>query len=286
MFEEAKQALEKSIDTPAPDAPVQESAPPIEAPVEAIELAKLKKFTMDGEEVSYDDLKKERLRQRDYTRKTQELAEDRRKFETESKYDLNVAKDLKVLWAEPWRADEFRKLYPTQYHEYADEVERKYKSAPGLWSKSQAADRPAESSTEQTDYKKLIEETISQRLKPIEEREERQKEQVHLAELDAMETKLMQKYKYANKFEVYGSAEYLSNQGKALNEKNWDDLFKESHDRTLNLIKQAKAEEFNQQKLANEKLKDVQGGGGIPGEAPVVPKGIKEATRMFLNTSR
>ena len=42
------------------------------------------KVEVDGEEITVEELKRDRLRQRDYTRKTQELAELRRQVETQS----------------------------------------------------------------------------------------------------------------------------------------------------------------------------------------------------------
>lgn len=298
-FEQAHQAMEQAINTQAPDtqtsAPeaspqvdVTTGQPQTQTPQSVADLAKLQKFMLDGEELTYDQIKKERLRQKDYTRKTQELAEEKRTFQSESKYAVNLPKDLDVLMSQPWRAAEFRKLYPDQYHGYADRIERMYKDAPALWSKSEAPKEQAPQA-QQPDIEKMIEDRISNRLKPYEEKDRREQEKTYLAQMDATEAKLIQKYKRANKFEVYAAAEYLAKgdennpDGRELNDQDWEKLFKDSHDRTVALIKQAQTEDFNEQKLANNKLKDVQSGGGIPGEAPVVAKDIKAATKRFLN---
>lgn len=297
MFDQQKLEMEQQIgNAPAEGtqetAPQQateeiQAAPEAKSPQEIADLAKLSKFMLDGKEYTYDELKKERMRLEDYTRKTQELAEKRKTFETESKYAVNFDKDLEVLMAQPWRADEFRKLYPKEYHRHADKIERLYKQAPALWSTSETQDQGQQRSTQQPDIKKLIEETVSERLRPMEEKEARDAERTYLAEMDARETKLMQKYKRANKFEVYAAAEYLSKEGedgqpKQLADQDWEKLFKDSHERTVAMIKEARADEFNQQKQANKQLKDVQSGGGVPGEAPVVPRSLKEAKEHFL----
>ncbi len=304
-LEEARQQIQEQFpsnsETPAPD--TQETAPESptveagaekqpETPQEIADLAKLQKFLLDGKEYTVEELKKERMRLQDYTRKTQELAEERRKHQESAKYETNLPKDLEVLWEQPWRAEEFRKLYPSGFHHLADRIERLYKANPGQWSTSEAREDRGQTDQRdsQVDIEQLIERKVSERLKPLEEKEAREQEKLYLAEMDATETRLMQKYKFANKAEVYALAEYLSNgdennpEGKELEAADWEKIFKDSHERQVAMIKQAQSENFNQQKAANQKLKDVASGGGVPGEAPVVPKNLKEAKDMFLKT--
>lgn len=252
------------------------------------DLSKFKKILLDGQELSLDELKKERLRESDYRRKTMELAEERKQHQESAKFDVAYRSDLKVIKSQPWRAAEFYKMYPSEYHDEVKWIEKLYKDNPSLWADGEPQGQKQATRPDQgPDLEKLVEEQISRRLKPLEEKEARERERTYLAEMDSRETKLMQKYKRANKFEVYAAAEYLSKEGdngepRALTDTDWEKLFKESHERTVDMIKQAQAEEFNNQKQANAKLKDVQSGGGIPGEAPVVPRSLKEAKEHFL----
>lgn len=286
MFQEQANQLEQQItqaanpSQEAPGKPSPEGQAPEAKPTAVADLSKFEKILLDGEELSPQDLKKQRMLEADYRRKTTELAEARRQHEEGAKYDVNFRHDLQVLMDQPWRASEFYKLYPPEYHAQARKIEQMYKANPGLWTQGETA----ESQTDNSDLEKLVEERINQRLKPIEEREQRETQKAHLAQLDAIETKMSAKYKRANKFEVYAAAEYLSKDGKELTDKDWERIYKDSHDRNLSMIKQAYAEEFNQQKAVNQKLKDVAPGGGVPGEAPVVAKNLKEAKDLWMKS--
>lgn len=296
-FEAVTEQAIQAQDTPQPDNQTQ-SEPATESlglegasgqPV-VTDLSKLQKFSIDGKEYSYDQLKQERLKHEDYTRKTQEVADERRKFQTEAKYASNYRSDLRTVRAQPWKAAEFYKLYPDEYHDEVKWIEQMYKSNPAMWSKSdgQPAGQPGQTKQEQPDVQELVERLISSRLKPFEEEKRVAQEKTMLAQMDSREVKLKQKYPNANQFEVYAAAEFLAKgdqdnpDGRELTEADWDRVFRDSHERTLKSFKDWQAVGFKQQTQANRTLKDVQGGGGIPGEAPVVAKNIKQATQMFM----
>ncbi len=290
MFEEQKAQLEQQMSDNQPEATANpEGSPTPEASPEAkqleavADLSKFKKILLDGEELSFDDLKKQRMLEKDYRRKTHEFSEERRKFESESRFAVNFPKDMERILQEPWLAAEFYKLYPTEYHGQVKRIEQMYNENPGLWTK----EGQEESKPQDLDIDRLVEEKLNQRLRPLEEKEERAQQQAHLASLDALETKLMSKYNRANKYEVYAAAEYLSKptreypEGRKLTDKDWEKVYKDSHERTVEMIKKAMSEEFNQQKQVNQRLKDVAPGGGVPGEAPPVARSIREATAMW-----
>lgn len=252
------------------------------------DLSKFKKIKLDGQELSLDELKKERMREADYRRKTMELAEERKQHAEAAKFDVNYRSDLRVIKSQPWRAAEFYKMYPADYHDEVKWIEKLYRENPSLWTDSEQKGQAVQQQQQnQPDVERLIEDKISRALKPFEEKEQREQERTYLAQLDARETKLLQKYPEANKFEVYAAAEYLSKEGdngepKALTDADWDKIFKDSHERQEAKYAARSAQTFDKQKQANQKLRDVQSGGGIPGEAPVVARSLKEAKEHFL----
>lgn len=300
-FEEVTAQAQQALETPQPDNQVTEPGQSLQteqgdpsqqpAPAETIaDLAKLNKFKLDGKEYTYDQLKQERMRAQDYTRKTQELSDQRRQFQQEAKFATNYRSDLKTVRTKPWMASEFYKLYPSEYHDEVKWIEQTYKSNPGLWSTSgqpAQGQAPQSAKQEQPNVEELVERLVSNRLKPLEEREKRDQERAILAEMDSRESKLMSKYPNANKFEVYAAAEFLAKaddinpEGRELTDDDWEKVFKDSNERTLTSFKSWQAQAFNKQTQTSQKLKDVQGGGGIPGEAPVVAKNLKEAKAQF-----
>lgn len=298
VTEQAIEQAQQSTDSVAQDNPQGSTgAPEIQAEqgqeakqqIEAVaDLSKFKKVLLDGQELTPEELKKERMREADYRRKTMEHAENVRQHEQSAKFDINYRSDLRVIKSQPWRAAEFYKMYPADYHDEVKWIEQLYKSNPGLWTDGQGQGQASPKQAEAPhDIERLIEDKLSQRLRPFEEKEKREQERTYLAELDARETKLLQKYPEANKFEVYAAAEYLSKEGndgqpKALTEGDWEKIFKDSHERQEAKFAARQAQTFNNQKQANRKLKDTQSGGGIPGEAPVVPRSLKEAKEHFL----
>jgi hypothetical protein len=288
MFEEARQQLEQQItketaDPVAPEAtPGQEASASEEAKqLEAVaDLSKFKKILLDGQELTLDDLKKQRMLEADYRRKTAAHAEERRRFEQESTFAVNFPKDLELVMQQPWMAQEFYNVYPPEYHAQVKWLEQMYRRNPALWAQDQGSQVQSDNSQ---DVKSVVEELINERLKPFEEKERQAQVQTNLAKIDAIETRLSQKYDEAVKAEVYMAAEYLSDKtGRELSDADWEKIYKDSHERNQKARKERNAKEAQQQKVANSKLRDVASGGGVPGEAPVVAKSIKEATKHFF----
>lgn len=283
-FEQARQSLEQQPTqeaTPQPEAsgsPTQETQTQ-EAKSQAIaDLMKFDKVLLDGEELSPAELKKQRMFEADYRRKTMEHSEKVKQFEQSSKFATALPKDLDVLLEKPWLASEFYKIYPPEYHAHAKRIEQMYRQNPGLWTQGETQ------SDNSQDIEKIIEERINQRLKPIEEREELAQQKASLAAIDAIEAKLSKKYEEANKFEVYAMAEYMAKDGNELSDKDWEKIYKDSHDRNLARIEKRQASRFNKQKETNQTLQDVAPGGAVPGEAPVVAKNFREAKDMLMKS--
>ena len=91
---------------------------------EITELEKLERFKFKGEEWTPKKAEQAFMRQQDYTKKAQELAEQRKEYESELKhreYRSNLKADINHVLKNPSLADEFKKIYPEEYH-YALEL--------------------------------------------------------------------------------------------------------------------------------------------------------------------
>jgi hypothetical protein len=208
-LESAHQAFEQQLTTPpAPDnqptgsegqSPSGEQTSQ-EAKLQAVaDLSKFEKFVLDGKEMTIEELKKERMLEADYRRKTRELAEERKQHSESAKFDVNYRKDLKVIKAQPWRAAEFYKVYPPEFHDEVRWIETLYQKNPSLWTEGQESQQQQQSAkSNEVDIEKLIEDRISQKLRPLEEKEAREAERAFIAEMDAREAKLKSKYSRAH----------------------------------------------------------------------------------------
>lgn len=77
-----------------------------------VDLDSLERFKLNGEVVTKEELGKMAMRQSDYTRKTQEIAEER-------KYVSNLGADIQTLASnnfDPQLVEKFKEIYPEKYH--------------------------------------------------------------------------------------------------------------------------------------------------------------------------
>jgi hypothetical protein len=113
------QANEDSANTehPQSDNNENESLEAKENTQDIVDLDSLEKFKWDGKEYTRDELGKMAMRQSDYTRKTQELAE-------EKKYVENFTADFRTLQANnfaPELVEKFKEIYPEKFHKTIDQ---------------------------------------------------------------------------------------------------------------------------------------------------------------------
>jgi len=101
---------ESSSSETAPNSTTGEGTAP-----EVFELDKLEKFMYGGREWTQKDLQGSIMMQSDYTRKTQSVAK-------EKEFISNLKADIRSLRKEPTLIEEFKKLYPKDYHDLADSV--------------------------------------------------------------------------------------------------------------------------------------------------------------------
>lgn len=223
-----------------------ETAPSTEQP-DILDLDSTEKFRFEGREWTPAELKKAYMMQSDYTRKTQELGENR-------KYYDNLVYDLPKVLQNPALVAEFKRVYPNQFHSLIGHLESK-----------QQADKQGVDPEFYREFQEIKTQLRDQRVSAIE------------AELDHKFSTLSQKYPYADEEVVIARAQTLLDSGQKLSDEVWDKLWKSNHEK----ISQAISKNIQSQKSANAQGKDMGSGGGIAGQAPVKHRTIKEASKAM-----
>lgn len=261
------EVTQTGADTANPGGETAQAAPSI------VDLDAVEKFKFAGREWTPKDFQGAYMMQSDYTKKTQALAEER-------KYYDNLGADLAAVKTNPSLAAKFKAIYPEKFHSFLG-----YVAPTTPTSQTQVQPEGAEKSQGQPNPE------LMERLERIEHDFMERKIQAINAELDAKFKTLSGKYPMADEDSVVARAQALleaKRQSAPLNEqsqvtvsdKEWDDLWKSSHDRVQGLASKHYSETVNKQKNANKSGKDVASGGGIGGQAPKQPKSIREASRL------
>jgi len=255
------------------------------------ELEKLGKFRFDGREYTLDDLKKERMLQRDYTEKTQKLAEERRQYQAqleeykaykeEEKYRLNLEADIKHIKDNPDKlqllASEFMKIYPASFHYRLQQV----------LSEMQGQKPQAQQQSNVLSYEQL---QAQQRLEKLEEFYNQQQIAQHESKINAQIESLKNKYPDARVKEVIGDVyeAYQALLEKDANakfpERMWEEAFK-ANDAEIKKLISSKTKSLQTKQLErNAQAKDVPSSGGAAvGRAPA-KMSIKQATEYAART--
>jgi hypothetical protein len=102
--QETPEVLDKEL---APSAETPEAAP------ELVDLDTMDKFKFGGREWTPKELEAAYMRQQDYSRKTQEIAQER-------KYYDNLPYDLDMVKNNPALVNQFKQVYPAKFHSWID----------------------------------------------------------------------------------------------------------------------------------------------------------------------
>lgn len=261
MPEENEVVGSESTSESAPSGSHEESSGHAAAPTQQqmIELESQNKFRFGGKEWTPKEFQGAYMMQADYTRKTQQLAEER-------KYYDNLSADLAAVKGNPGLEAKFKEIYPTKFHAYLDYVAQKQAQQPGQQNQQQYNNDPQ----------------LLKRFEAIESEMNDRKMQAINAELDARFKTLSEKYPLADEEAAVARAQALHARGIKLDDKTWDQIWKAVSDKNELVFKKYGAAQVNKQKSANQRGKDAAPGGGIPGQAPRQPKNIKEATKFAL----
>lgn len=251
----------------------QESSTTVEQPTQAsptpaeqqiIDLDSTDKWKYGGKEWTSQEWKDSHLMHGDYTKKTQALAEERRAFEDGIKrYYDNLDTDLKSVASNPALVAEFKRIYPEKFHAYLDNVIRK------------------EQATGANPNSSAIPQEFMKRFESLESSIQEQRVNAINAELDAKFSVLQKKYPSAIEEMVLTRADGILKRGHVLDDKQWDQFFKDSHDQIEAHYKKTYGQKVKEQQSANLKGKDIAGGGGVPGRAPVEAKSIRAMSNLL-----
>lgn len=246
-----------SPESQAPQANAVDGSPKGDVAMAIAELDKMDKFKLDGQEWTLKDLKAAIMRQKDYTQKTQTLADERKSFQEERKFHENLAWDLKQVANNPELAKEFVKIYPEKFHKHVDEFLKA--NTQGQSQQQNQVQRP------QVDIQTLS------RLEKLEKIHHEQEVSRLESEYKNITDELAKKYPDAGNFtELVQARAYEARlAGSELTRENWEQIFKEVDENVSSLLKAKYGSLVKKQMEANTKAKDVGSGGGIADRAPV-----------------
>lgn len=263
---EGSASPEISTKAPGTDSGVGAKAP------ELTDIDKLERFRFEGREWTPKDLRDARLRQDDYTRKTQELAETR-------KYVDNFAADLDAVLKDPKLLAAMERIYPKEFVAHAKTVLAKYSG------QSVQPKEPSQTATqtnpELDSIKSELAELREERAQAAEERRAQEVEQIQKW-LDSTHETLSKKYPMANQEIVNARAEAAVRQKVQITDAVLEKLYKSVHGEIQAKWEETYKGKVNRQLEAGKEARDVGPGGGTPSGAPKKPRNIKEATNAFL----
>jgi len=237
---------EQPEEQPQEESPVDE--PQDDGP---LDLESVERFKFAGREWTPKEMQDAYLMQADYTRKTQELADER-------KYMGALQADLAAVRENPKLESEFKKLYPEKYHAYLGYV---------------LPDKRVEESGDQVPKEVLTKlEKMEKFIESQQSKEEELKVQEYSNWIADQEAKHTKKYELANPVDVWTRIQAGMEQGQFkesdVNEKMVEQYFKQSHEQTQKVFDNYSKKQFENNKQVNSKAKDTGKGGNSPGQAP------------------
>ena len=232
-----------------------------------LELETVDKFKWGGSEYTPDDLQNAFFRQSDYTKKTMELAEQRKNLESQQKFFDNFFIDAETVRQNPDLAAKFKQTYPESFHDKLD----MYLKQAGTGSDTPKPDKDLleKLSKMEEKYSKL-EGSFDQLTTEAHEREVAASEKY----LDSLFDTLGKKYEYADEDAIIQKAMHLLEENKKhgtnykMTDAAWDRLFKQDHDARQKKYTELYQKQMNAQIEKSHKASDVGVGGTAPGQKP------------------
>lgn len=249
----------------------QETAPGLsgKATPQSFELDKMEKFKYKGKEYTVSDLEKAFLRQKDYTKKMQEMAQTQESFNTERKFYENLYADLQNVKDDPRLAAEFIKIYPEKFYAYLEQVLKQSTSAQ---SQTSTGNQPSQPDVQ-----------LMSRLNKLETFYHEQEVAKVTTSINSQIDKLKVKYPDAIPEIAIARIYEAHNEGTKITNEMWDKAFKDSQDLIEGKVKAKYGDYVKKQTEANKKARDVDAGGGTPGKAPKKFKSLKEVTEFAVS---
>lgn len=249
---------------------------------EALDLSKAEKFVWKGKEYSVNDLenwRRSELRQSDYTKKTQALAEREKALqaEYEAKYEPykkysgeNLLADLMTIKKNPELIPQFKEIYGEKYLGALDLL--------GLTNQEkQELKQEVRTAGLDPDTQAKINEVLS-----LGETLKQREAQAMEAELDARFSEYGKKFPDVDEELAMVKLEAIAAKKGTLEPDDFERVYKSINDRFESSFQKKYSSLVNSQKQKNINGADVPSGGGIPGQAPKNPRTIKEASALAL----
>lgn len=238
------------------------------------ELDKMDKFKFQGQEWTPKDLEKAVMRQKDYTQKTQSLAEERKQmesFKNESKFYENLYFDLQKVKSASEKGDnslvnEFLQVYPEKFHSYLKEILGTTSQQPAQKQQSQPFD--FETATRLQKVEKVI---YDQEVAKNE------------AYISSTVDKMSKKYPDAIPEMAIARVYEAHNAGTKITEREWDKAFQQVDEQIKGVVKARYGDLVKKQQDANQRGRDVDSGGGTIGRAPEKFKSLGDVTKFAIS---
>jgi hypothetical protein len=257
-----------------------------ESSISPLALDNVDKFVFQGHEYTPEELSRAMLRHADYTRKTQEIAKQRK---WESQWQEHLSYDLEKVRDNPQLAQEFRKHYPEKFHRYLDVVLRKTER---VQNRDEGDGQEAEQKMPSHVVEKLKKlEAMEAKLEKLDRASRERDEQFAIKHLDTIFSKMSEKYPYAFEDAVLNKAQVLmdENQGNdrfQMTDAVWERVFKSVNDTYAKRVEKTYRSRMESQLKKSEKASDSGPGGAAPGRGPSGPRTFAEATQMAIEDIR
>lgn len=283
---QSTQAPEATNESPVQAVSQGQAEAPTSAEQAILDLASVQKFKFQDREWTPKDLQSAIMMQSDYTKKTQALAEER-------KYSSNFAADMQALIQNPSLFDSFKSIYPEQYWAAAqailDRATSGNQTQPNvaqqvMGQQMQAGGNLPPEYRAALDRLQKLEQRMEKQFTPVVKDFEERSQKAVDAELDAVYKSNLSQYPHADEGLVTMWAQGLIGKGVEMTPDVWGKLFKKAHEDAVSRSDRIYAEKQKQQQTVSKKAFAGAPGGATPGQAPKLPKTIKEATRMMIES--
>jgi len=221
---------------------------------EILDLDGVAKLKYQGEELTPEQLSKRMMMEKDYRKKTAEVARER-------EYSANLKADLAKVKRDPALADEFRRLYPEKFHDYLDLV---LEQAAAQEAKDNTQSQQADLSPAVAKQIQDLQKRLDHYERGIGEKEHAAKVQTIQAELDTLFKGYEKKYDFAIEESVLTKAEALIAKGYQMTPAAWERLWKASHEQNMSKAQKWSESRTKAQLQANQEGGDIGRGGGTP----------------------
>ncbi len=253
------------IDSAGQTAPTegQESAPQV------ANLDSLSEFEFQGAKYTPDRFHQILNEHKQFSETAKQRAE-------REEFDEHFIIDRERLLKDPSLADQFRQKYPKEYHYILDFLPKDQRQVAAQPNVAQTSLPP-----------ELVREI--EELKAWKAHQEHRTHQAEVqnatAQIDKITGPLFEKYPMADDEAVFAKADAMLSNKMQLNDKTWERLVRESHEKAQKKWDQHQGATLKQQLDKGRRAADVGPGGATPGQAPKGPQTLNDAREAMLKAA-